>query len=212
LGLCVFQVQRRAEDILAFVGRFRAANPQCAGVGCDELGTELKLNPDLLDAAGEWLFQSKQLGRNGTFLARAGWSSRLSDRDQKTCGQIAAQLQPAGFAPPSLKELATGLAEPPPRVSAMMKLLAECGVLVRLDDKIWMHRDAVEAGKAAALKLFRRKPAFSTMEFRDALGVSRKSAVPLVDYLDKIRFTVRNGNHRTPEVAAKKHLKPEPNI
>ena len=31
------------------------------------------------------------------------------------------------------------------------------------------------------------------MEFRDALGVSRKYAVPLLDYLDKVRFTVRSG-------------------
>ena len=46
------------------------------------------------------------------------------------------------------------------------------------------------------------------MDFRDALGVSRKFAVPLVDYLDKIRFTVRSGNNRTPGVEAKKLLNP----
>jgi selenocysteine-specific elongation factor len=44
------------------------------------------------------------------------------------------------------------------------------------------------------------------MEFRDALGVSRKYAVPLVDYLDKNRFTVRAGNNRTPGAGAKKLL------
>jgi len=63
-------------------------------------------------------------------------------------------------------------------------VLAESGVVVRLDEWIWMHRDAVEAGKQTALKLFARAPMFSTMEFRDAIGVSRKYAVPLVDYLD----------------------------
>jgi hypothetical protein len=36
--------------------------------------------------------------------------------------------------------------------------------------------------------------------------VSRKFAVPLVDHLDKIRFTVRSGNNRTPGVEAKKLL------
>ena len=79
-------------------------------------------------------------------------------------------------------------------------------MVARLDDRIWMHRDAVEAGRQTALKLFRRAPAFSTMEFRDALGVSRKFAVPLVDYLDKIRFTVRSGHNRTPGAEAKKLL------
>ena len=44
------------------------------------------------------------------------------------------------------------------------------------------------------------------MEFRDALAVSRKYAVPLLDYLDKIRFTVRSGHDRTPGVEAKKTL------
>jgi hypothetical protein len=45
------------------------------------------------------------------------------------------------------------------------------------------------------------------MQFRDALNVSRKFAVPLVDYLDKIRFTVRSGNNRTPGLEARKFLK-----
>jgi selenocysteine-specific elongation factor len=79
-------------------------------------------------------------------------------------------------------------------------------LVVKLDERIWMHREAVEASQQTALKLFRSRPAFSTMEFRDALGVSRKFAVPLVDYLDKIRFTVRSGNNRTPGVEAKKLL------
>ena len=127
------------------------------------------------------------------------------DRDQRLCDQIAAKLQQAGWSPPGLEELAASANEPLPRVTAMARLLAERGVVVRLDDKIWMHRDAVETGKQTALKLFQKAPAFSTMEFRDALGVSRKFAVPLVDYLDKIRFTVRSGNNRTPGVEAKNY-------
>ena len=95
--------------------------------------------------------------------------------------------------------------EPLPRAAAMARLLAERGMCCARR-QIWMHRDAVEGGKQTALKLFRLAPAFSTMEFRDALGVSRKFAVPLVDYLDKIHFTVRSGNNRTPGVEAKKLL------
>ena len=168
----------------------------------------MKLNPDLLNAATDWLVQSKRLERSDALLARIGWSSRLSARDQQTSDQIAAKLKPAAFAPPSLEELAVALGETLPRIAALAKLLAERGEVVRLDDKIWMHRDAVESGKQTALKLFQKAPAFSTMDFRDALGVSRKFAVPLVDYLDKIRFTVRSGNNRTPGVEAKKLLNP----
>ncbi len=201
-------LQKFAEDILTAVQKFHTTNPQRAGVSREELLAELGLNPAFLEAAADWLLQSKQLERNGALLARAGWNSRLPDRDQKACDQIAAKLKSAAFAPPSLEELAVALSETLPRIATLAKLLAERGVVVRLDDRIWMHRDAVEAGKQTALKLFQKAPAFSTMDFRDALGVSRKFAVPLVDYLDKIRFTVRSGNNRTPGVEAKKLLNP----
>jgi selenocysteine-specific elongation factor len=201
-------IQKLAENILAAVQTFHTANPQRAGISREELLATLKTNPVFLDAAADSLLQSKQLERNGALLTRAGWNARVPDRDQNLCNQIAAKLLHAGWSPPGFEELAVSVNEPLPRVTAMAKLLAERGVVVKLDDRIWMHRDAVEAGKQTALKLFHRTPAFSTMEFRDALGVSRKFAVPLVDYLDKIRFTVRSGNNRTPGVEAKKLLNP----
>jgi selenocysteine-specific elongation factor len=199
-------LQKTAENILAAAEIFHAANPQHAGLSREEIQASLQCNPVLLEAAAAWLLEAKKLERNGALLARAGWNARIPERDQGLCDQIAAQLQSAGCTPPSLEELAAALNEPPPRIAAMAKLLVERGLVARLDDKIWMHRAAVEAGKQTALKLFARAPAFTTMEFRDALGVSRKFAVPLVDYLDKIRFTVRSGNSRSPGVEAKKLL------
>jgi selenocysteine-specific elongation factor len=201
-------MHKNADNILTALEKFYTANPQRASIGRDELLAELKLNPDFFDAAVELLCQSKRLERNGALLTLAGRSSQLPERDQKACDQIAAKLHRTGFAPPGVEELAGTLGESSQRVAALAKLLAERGLIVRLDDKIWMHRDAVEAGKQTALKLFQKTPAFSTMDFRDALGVSRKFAVPLVDYLDKIRFTVRSGNNRTPGVEAKKLLNP----
>ncbi len=201
-------IRNTAERLLATVQAFHTANPQRAGIGRDELLALLKANPDILEAAADSLLQSKQIERNGALLAQAGWNARVPDRDRTLCEQIAIRLQQAGWTPPNLEELAVALNEPLPRVATMARLLSERGMVMKLDDRIWMHRDAVEAGKQTALKLFRRAPAFSTMDFRDALGVSRKFAVPLVDYLDKIRFTVRSGNNRTPGVEARKLLAP----
>lgn len=202
-------IQKTATAIFAAIQAFHSAHPQRAGIGRDELLAGLKTHGELLDLAVESLRQAKQIVYSGNVLARAGWSARVVDRDQRLCDQIAAKLQSAGWAPPGAEELAAALGEPLPRVGAMMRLLGERGILVRLDDRVWMHRDAVEAGKQTALKLFARAPMFSTMDFRDALGVSRKYAVPLVDYLDKIRFTVRSGNNRTPGAEAKKLLSPK---
>ena len=200
-------MQKMAENILGVVQTFHAANPQRAGISLQELQVALEANPVFLETAAQSLLDSGQLERNGALWARAGWNARLPDRDQRLCDQIAAKLRQAGWAPPALEDLAVSANEPLPRVAAMARLLAERGVVAQLDERIWMHRDAVEAGKQTALKLFTRAPAFSTMEFRDALGVSRKFAVPLADYLDRIRFTVRSGHNRAPGAEAKGLLK-----
>ncbi|HUC84342.1 MAG TPA: selenocysteine-specific translation elongation factor [Candidatus Acidoferrales bacterium] len=199
-------IQKNGEAVLAAIEKFHATDAPRAGISREELASALKLNPAVLAAVIESLLRSGQLAAAGALLARPGWSSQLPDRDQKMCRQLAARLQQEGCAPSSPEELAAALAESPARIAALLQLLAERGEVLRLDDKIWMHRDAVEAGKQAALMLFHRAPSFSTMDFRDALGVSRKFAVPLVDHLDKIRFTVRCGHNRTPGLEAKKLL------
>jgi selenocysteine-specific elongation factor len=199
-------IRRHGQAVLAAIDQFHAADAQRVGMSRDELGAAVKVNPAVLNAVIASLLGLRQLLATGALLARPGWKSQVPERDQKACALLAARLQQAGFAPPSPDELAAALGEPPTRVASLLKLLAERSEVVRLDDKIWMHREAVEAGRQTALKLFRRAPSFSTMDFRDALGVSRKFAVPLVDHLDKTRFTVRNGNNRTPGVEARKLL------
>ena len=80
------------------------------------------------------------------------------------------------------------------------------GELVRIEAAHYVHRSAVEEAQRIVLDLFRKAPSFTTMDFRDALGVSRKFAVPLLDYLDRTRFTVRTGNQRTPGAEARARL------
>ena len=69
-----------------------------------------------------------------------------------------------------------------------------------------LHNDAVEAAKAVVLDLFAKSAIFTTMEFRDALGASRKVAVPLLDHLDSLKYTVRTANRRKSGAEARKLL------
>ncbi len=202
-------IQKTATDILAAIQAFHAANPQRAGISREEL---LAGAQDRRRASGRWRWnrcsRSKQLERNGTLLARAGWSARIVGPRpalvRPDCREVAAgRLGAARLGGTGRGTRRTAAARRRDGAAAG----ANAAIVVRLDDRVWMHRDAVEAGKQTALKLFARAPVFSTMDFRDALGVSRKFAVPLVDYLDKIRFTVRSGNNRTPGAEAKKLLK-----
>jgi selenocysteine-specific elongation factor len=200
-------VESSAAKMLAAVQAFHTANPQRAGLAREELFAMVGGAAEVCELAAASLVNTRQLQRQGTVFARAGWSARISDPDQQLSDRISEAFQSAGWAGPTAADLATAFGEPLARVEKMIKLLAEKAVLVRLDERLCIHHDALEAAKQEALRLFGQKRLFSTMEFRDALGVSRKHAVPLLDYLDKVRFTVRSGHDRTPGVEARKLMK-----
>jgi selenocysteine-specific elongation factor len=200
-------VAESAAKMLAAVQAFHTANPQRAGLAREELFAIVGGAAELCELAAASLVNTKQLESQGAVFARAGWSARISDPDRQLGDRVSEAFQSAGWAGPTAAELATTFGEPLARVEKMINLLTEKAVLVRLDERLSIHHDALEAAKQEALRLFGQKRSFSTMEFRDALGVSRKHAVPLLDYLDKVRFTVRSGHDRTPGVEARKLIK-----
>jgi selenocysteine-specific elongation factor len=130
----------------------------------------------------------------------------LPDAEEQLYAAVEAAFRKANWTTPSVTELAGLVGAPSDRIELIVRLLVERGVLVRLDAGFFMHQTAIAAAQEVALRLFRARPIFSTMQFRDALGVSRKFAVPLLDHLDRLRFTVRNGHDRTPGSEAKKLL------
>ncbi len=208
-GTCVHPalMEETAASIQAVLRTFHASNPQRAGMARDELLATVGGHAEVFNLAAKSLIESKRLEYNGAVFAQAGWSARLSNRDEQMCDQVAAEFKKAGWSPPAAAELARALHATQPEIESAIRLLHERGVLVRLDAQLSLHRDAVEAAKQVALRLFAGASSFTTMEFRDTLAVSRKFAVPLLDYLDRIRFTVRSGHNRTAGVEARKLMK-----
>jgi selenocysteine-specific elongation factor len=185
---------------------FHSANPRRAGIAPADLLQEVGVAPAVFDLALERLVAEGAAVRSGEVVALAGRGPRLSPQDEALSGRVELVLREGGLAPPGLAEIAEALGAPPERVAAMIRLLADEGRVVQLNDKVVMHREAVEAARRAVLALFARKASFETTEFRDALGVSRKFAVPLLDYFDTVRLTVRTGSRRMPGAEARRAL------
>ena len=203
-------VDEVARKILEALRTFHATNVQSAGVAREQLHAAIGETIEIFNLALSLLLREKTIRESGAVLAVAGWTAQLREPEQKLADEVAAIFKTAGWAGPTAAEVAARLGQPVPAVEKTIRLLGERAILVRLDAQLCIHRDAVESARKVALGLLLKKPTFSTMDFRDALGVSRKYAVPLLDYLDKIRFTVRNGHDRSPGVEAKKLLAPAP--
>ncbi len=192
-----------AERIVAALAEFHAADATRLGMAAEKLQTATDAHPAALALAVERLTSAGAVVKTGQVIALAGRGGQLSAEDDELCRQVAAALQAAGLAPPSPAELAETLGVPAARLQAAIRTLADRGDAVQLDEKVVMHRDAINSAKKVALELFARSRRFTTMQFRDALGVSRRYAVPLLDHFDKVHLTVRSGSSRTPGAAAR---------
>ena len=74
--------------------------------------------------------------------------------------------------------------------------LAE-GLLVKVNDDIYLHAEAEAAMRKQVLDRLRKGgPGLTVADIRDMLGTSRKFAVPLCEYLDRVGVTKRQGDLR----------------
>jgi len=77
-----------------------------------------------------------------------------------------------------------------------MTLLLREGVLVKLGDELVFHRAALEQLRRLVTAEKSRTPNLDVGRFKDLIGVTRKHAIPLLEYLDRERVTRRVGDLR----------------
>jgi selenocysteine-specific elongation factor len=117
----------------------------------------------------------------------SGRARRAGTSDMLVEHPVVATLAAGGLAPPA----ADGLAD-----RSVLRELARRGVLVERDG-VWFHADAVDAAARLAGTLLAAAPGgFTVAEFREAAGITRKHALPLVNELDARAVTRRRGDRR----------------
>jgi selenocysteine-specific elongation factor len=77
-----------------------------------------------------------------------------------------------------------------------MTLLLREGVLVKLGEELVFHRTALERLRQMVAAEKSKTARIDVGRFKDLAGVTRKHAIPLLEYLDRERITRRVGDIR----------------
>lgn len=132
---------------------------------------------------------------NGTNISLREFNVALSPRQREFLDRARGLVAQGGVNPPPPAAIADELRVPLQAVEEILRLGVEAGELVRIADGIYYDLSQIEALKTRIIATFGRK-AFSAAQFRDAMGTSRKYAIPLLEHLDSLRFTTRTGDMR----------------
>ena len=121
----------------------------------------------------------------------------LGAEDKKTAGEIAATFRAGGLQPPELNEVLQGN----PQRQRLYRFLTETGELAPLHNRetsrtLVFHRDSIDQAVRKLEQAYPNSAAFTMADARKLLDTSRKYAIPLLEYLDGRRVTVRIGDKR----------------
>jgi len=121
----------------------------------------------------------------------------LLPEEVKAKEQIEAAFASASLAVPSIKEVLAKLSIEPRRSEKLLLLLLREKALVRIAPELIFHRDAL-AGLKPKLAGYKAEKGerISVPAFKDLTGITRKYAIPLLEYLDRERVTRRQGDER----------------
>ena len=130
-------------------------------------------------------------------LALGSHEVRLDEVQQRAREHLLERFTAAGMAPPDLAAVLDELADATPRQrEEILHLLLREGDLVRVRDDFVFHAGALAGMIASLPERFPSGTRFSVPEFKDWAGITRKHAIPLLEHLDRIRVTRREGDSR----------------
>ncbi|HYI92640.1 MAG TPA: selenocysteine-specific translation elongation factor [Bryobacteraceae bacterium] len=171
---------------------FHKAKPLLRGIGKEELRRDLAKAP--MRTFEALLALDKQFVLEGEFVRLASHKLAMQDEEREASLRIEAAFEKAGLQAPVLSEVLAACGVDQTRARTLLQMLLRSGSLVRFSEDLILHNTAARSLKQTLAT--RKGQRFSVGDFKDWTGVSRKYAIPLLEWLDRERITRRDGDAR----------------
>jgi selenocysteine-specific elongation factor len=178
------------------VRNFHDLNPLVAGMSKEELRDRLKLSSEVFSGALSKAIQEKQLAITGELVHLAGRGVVMKNEEAESKKIIEEAFAAAGLKVPSLREVLAGLRVDKLRAQKLVTLMLREKVLVKVSEDLVFHQNSLTELRQRIAALKSTTPRIDVTRFKDMTGVSRKYAIPLLEYLDRERVTRRVGDER----------------
>ncbi|HUJ29754.1 MAG TPA: selenocysteine-specific translation elongation factor [Candidatus Acidoferrum sp.] len=177
---------------------FHRANPLLPGIPKQELrGRVGNPSPDIFEVALADAVKAGALAVSGDLVQRAGREIALSPEETQAKEVIEREFESAGLAVPSFASVLEKLPVEARRAQKILQILLRDKVLIKVADDLVFHRSAVGRLRELVSKYKQQKGArLPVPAFKELTGVTRKYAIPLLEYLDREHVTRRVGDER----------------
>ncbi len=188
-------LKKEIEDRLE---RYHSDNPLSEGMSKEELRNNMfpELKGKLADAMYDYLASNSNIRIKGSNVHLCSFKISFTDAQMKRIDAILTYFTEVGTKPPTLADVYNEL-KITKNDEFLLSNLLKTGKIVQIDDKIWIGADVINTIKSDLIDYFNSNNEITVGDFRDLVGTSRKNAIAILEYLDELKFTRRNGNVRT---------------
>jgi selenocysteine-specific elongation factor len=192
------RVSASEEALVSAVTRYHATHPLEDGMPREEVRERVfaRASPQVFDHVMRALTERKRIIARDR-VALAGHSVALSDEEARARDAMIDILRESALAPPDQAALAARIGLPLEVVNRIATLLIRRSVLIRAGDLLF-HESALARLKAE-IQALKQRGAAETIDvgtFKDRYNITRKYAIPLLEFLDRERVTRRIGDTR----------------
>lgn len=192
------QYDALAEGLIKYLAEFHKKDPMKPGVSRGEIASTFgKVLPQkLFHALLERLIKKDEIIVAQEILHLPGHKVSLASDQQKLRDTLLEVYEKGGLTPPNLKDVLKPLNLVFKEAAPVYKLLMDEGVLVKIKEDMYFASTAVEDLRQTLEGYFAENEELGPQDFKELVGLSRKFSIPLLEYMDKERFTMRVGDKR----------------
>jgi selenocysteine-specific elongation factor len=179
--------------IFQILTTFHDKHPLKSGIPKEEVRNQIQVDQRLFNfllTSMENVVVEKNLVRLKAFTVA------LSSNEEADRTKIIDAIEKTGFQPPTKEELSEFLKIDSKRMSDILGILVKDGRIKRINDSLYLSINSYDSMVSSLRAFFEKKAEMTVAEFRDMLKTSRKYALPLIEYLDSNKVTMRIGDVR----------------
>jgi selenocysteine-specific elongation factor len=189
---------RLKEITIGLMGSYHEKKPTQKGIPKEELANKMPWGVDakLFSKLLADLSKEGKVSISGDRVADAGHAVSFSKEEEELLKKAGVLISQGKLSPPSTQELSERLSAPEDEIKKLLEVKARDGELVRVKENLYFTPDAIEALEGKLIGYLTETGEISTQAMKDLTGVSRKYTIPLLEYFDRKKVTIRIGDVR----------------
>ncbi len=184
------------ESIKKFISDYHTQNPMIEGCNKKVIGQKIKIEENFLTFLLEKMKNNKIIKSNLNFWSMYNFSLGLKDKDLKYKDQILSHLKENDFIDISNNDFFIKNNINKDVFYGIVNYLESKNEIVKIDSNIFVSLNKIKLMKKLISDFFKVNESLSVPEFKEMTNLTRKYAIPVLEYFDKINYTYRIDNRR----------------